>query len=67
MAFYVLKNTDSTFTAEAGLLECRMLAKILPAAFSLQFQAVHKIPSGSRSAARKKVASGPLTLFPGQP
>ena len=63
----VSKITDSTFTAETGTLECRMLAQILRTAFSPQFQAVHKIPSGSRSAARKKAARGPLTLFPGQP
>ena len=62
-----LRNYGQHFTAETGPVECRMLAQILRKAFSPQFQAVHKIPSGSRSAARKKVARGPLTLFPEPP
>ena len=67
MAFHVLKKVmNSIFSAETFLFGGRMLAQILRT-FSPQFQAVHKIPSGSLSAARKKVARGPPTLFPGQP
>ena len=41
-----------------------MLAQILRTAFSLQFQAVHKIPSGSRSAAEKKLQGALRLCFP---
>ena len=58
------KITDSIFSAEAGPLECRMLPQILRTAFSPQFQAVHKIPSGSRSAARKKLQGALWLCFP---
>ena len=67
MAFHAFKKYGQHFSAEIVPLVCRMLAQILRTAFSPQFQAVHKIPSGNRSAARKKVARGPQPLFPGQP
>ena len=57
------KITDSILSAETVLLERRMLALILQAAFSPQFQAVHKFPSSNRPAAQKYT----LILFPRQP
>ena len=61
----VSKIADSNFSAETILLECRMLAQILRTAFFLQFQAVHKAPSRSRSAALTKRCKGAFRVrFP---
>ena len=58
------KITDSIFPAETVHLERMMLAQILRTAFSPQFQAAHKIPSGSWSAARKRLQGALRLCFP---